>query len=253
MRAENSELDLSERFRFETTEDGSPTVRIASPEGGTSEAMHSLRGAFSETVYIYGSALETMLAKGFTPSVLSMGLGLGYVELLATALFIKAGVLDSARGESFEIVPELREWFRGWLFGEGSTPAAFAATYREILHRVALHTDVADHEIHAGAARLVKDGRWLLSGALTAETRFSTRFGCICFDAFSSKTTPDVWGEEFLTKFLADSAAPQCVLSTYACTGALKRALKTSRFELDIRLGFSSKRDSTFAVRAAKR
>lgn len=250
MQAETPSRPLNERFRFETTEDGSPTVRIASPTGDTSEAMHSLRGAFSETVYIYGSALETMLAKGFPPAVLSMGLGLGYVELLAAALFIKAGVLDSARGESFEIVPELRAWFRAWLTNEEGVPAAFAATYQEILRRVAEHTGIADHEIHAGAARLIREGRWLLSEALTAQTVFSTRFGCICFDAFSSKTTPDVWGEEFLNRFLAQAAAPQCVLSTYACTGSLKRALKASGFVLDIRMGFSSKRDSTFAVRA---
>lgn len=242
---------MFDQFLFETTEDGSPTVRIAQASGtdATSEAMHSLRGAFSETVYIYGSALETALSRGFTPSVLSMGLGLGYVEILATGLFIKAGLADQARGESFEIVPELREWFRAWLLDDGRTPEGFSNAYREILLRVAKHAGVADHEIRAELARMVSDGRWVLSEALTAESDFSGRFGCICFDAFSSKTTPELWTEEFLKHFLATAADERCVLSTYACTGALKRALRHSGFDLDIRMGFSSKRDSTFAVR----
>lgn len=255
MRQEIS-AEANKKFIFETTADESPTVRIvsepvtSSAEGDLSEAMHSLKGAFSETVYIYGTAIETALTKGFQPSVLSMGLGLGYVELLAAGLFLKNGVLPHAGGVSFEIIPELRAWFQSWLAGDSAAlPAEFHRTYDEIARRTAVHLAVDADEIRSALAGLVREKRWRIEEALTTRTVFQVRFGCICFDAFSSKTTPDLWTEEFLKNFLAAAADERCVLSTYACTGALKRALRDAGFSLDIRMGFASKRDSTFAVR----
>lgn len=274
-------------FTFETTEDGSLTLRVDSghdasasetPKGVAgearlSEAMHSLKGAFSETVYIYGTAIETCLTKGFAPRVLSLGLGMGYVEILACALFLKkahelqegperASFLAATGGESFELLEPLRRWFVNWLFGETSEeklPADFRTAYDGILSRTAEHAGVSASEIRAHLAELVSDGRWRIRGALAADTDLGSAgrtpdgaggFGCICFDAFSSKTSPELWNEEFLKAFFAKACASQCVLSTYACTGMLKRALKASGFEVTIREGFSSKRDSTFAVRA---
>jgi S-adenosyl-L-methionine-dependent methyltransferase len=246
---ENSAILSRVQFTFENTEDGSPTVRIHG-ENGLSEAMHSLKGAFSETVYIYGSAVDKAMDKGFTPRVLSMGLGLGYVELLTTGLMLKAKVAHLGGGESFEIIPELRNWFISWVGGKrDQVPTDFAQAYDEILRRTAEYTGQEADVIRLAFGRMLTEGRWVISPALDASTQFSQPFGCICFDAFSSKTTPDLWTEEFLKNFLARAAANGCVLSTYACTGALKRALRDSGFQLDIRMGFSSKRDSTFAVR----
>jgi hypothetical protein len=247
--------EVTKKFIFESTADGSPTVRIVvdSAQGALSEAMHSLKGAFSETVYIYGEAIETSLKREFSPAVLSMGLGLGYVELLAAALFLKSGVLASARGVSYEIVPELRAWFQAWLLGDDASgvPAEFQNAYSEILHRVSAHVGSNAGEVRDALKMLVGDRRWLIKDALGAETEFNQRFTCICFDAFSAKTSPVLWKEEFLKSFLKNAAEESCVLSTYACTGTLKRALRDSGFKLDIRTGFASKRDSTFAVRTA--
>jgi tRNA U34 5-methylaminomethyl-2-thiouridine-forming methyltransferase MnmC len=78
------------------------------------------------------------------------------------------------------------------------------------------------------------------------------RFNCIAFDAFSSKSTPELWTRDFLDHFLASACDDSCVLSTYACTGNLKRALIDAGFELRIREGYASKRDSTLAVRKPK-
>lgn len=236
------------QFKFETTADGSRTVRIGAGEN-VSEAMHSLKGAFSETAYIYGHAVETCLNRGFATNVMSMGLGLGYVELLSAGLFLKHGREFDGRGESFEIVPELRTWFRAWLLGIDVVPDEFAQTYQDIAERVSRQVDVPTTRIFKYLAGLVRDGRWKISSELSAQTVFGDRFGCICFDAFSSKTTPSLWTEEFLNDFFSRSAAPGCVLSTYACTGALKRSLRAQGFDVQIREGFSSKRDSTFAVR----
>jgi S-adenosyl-L-methionine-dependent methyltransferase len=240
------------QFQFEPTEDGSPTARILT-EGadGPSEAMHSLRGAFSETVYIYGAALEKASQERFSPRVLSMGLGLGYVELLATAIALRDS--KAVEGESFEIVPELRDYFRAWLTEAGACPEDFKATYEEICrrtsHEIFKDDGARSSEIRQALAGAVTGGQWRLREELTGVTEFEKQFGTICFDAFSSKSTPDLWTEDFLRAFLQKTAASAAVLSTYACTGALKRALKSEGFEIHIRQGFSSKRDSTFAFR----
>ena len=238
-------------FTFESTLDGSPTLRLTSADGATSEAMHSLRGAFSETRYIYGTAIETTLSRGFRPTILSMGLGLGYVEILATALLLKHGRLEEGEIESFESVLELRERLLWWLEGSAQCPISFAKAYDEILARTARELELNPMEIREGLLALRRDRRWRVRETLSPSTEFTTRFGCICFDAFSSKSTPELWTEEFLQALFYKTADADCVLSTYACTGALKRALRASGFALEIRSGFSSKRDSTFAVREA--
>jgi len=237
-------------FTFETTLDGSPTLRIRVSEKELSEAMHSLKGAFSETLYIYGAALQKMLESGFPPRILSMGLGLGYVEILASALLQKAGKeTRDVYIESFEILPELRERIVAWLNDDSQCPANFIQAYDQILGRTASEVGLNNKEIKAYLHDLYSQGRWTIREALTPETKFSFKFSCICFDAFSSKSTPEVWTEAFLRDFLSKAADERCVLSTYACTGNLKRALREAGFKLEIRQGFSSKRDSTFAVR----
>lgn len=242
------------QFQFEPTEDGSPTARILISESeAPSEAMHSLKGAFSETVYIYGSALERASKDGLPTRVLSMGLGIGYVEMLATAIALRDS--REIEGESFEIVPELRDYFRAWLSREGELPPEFKKAYDEICERTGkeIFGDKRNaDDIRSTLAAAVAEDRWFLRHDLSAETAFAHKFGTICFDAFSSKSTPDLWTDDFLKAFLEKAAAPSCVLSTYACTGALKRALKAEQFEITIKEGFSSKRDSTFAFRISK-
>ena len=250
----------STQFQFVKTEDGSLTARIGpqgTPIDENSETMHSFRGAFSETMYVYGQAIQKANDERAPEPVLSMGLGLGYVELLASAIAIKAN--RKVRGESFENVPELRNYFDLWLKSPNThepythpftgIPTEFASTYNDILVRTAEATRTNATEVKQALRQAIENGEWLMREELTATTEFADKFGCICFDAFSSKTTPDLWTEEFLVSFLQKTAAPQCVLSTYACTGPLKRALKAEGFEVKIRPGFSSKRDSTFATR----
>ena len=238
-----------EGFHFIVTQDGSPSMRLGLTEP-LSESMHSPKGAFSETLYIYGQAMELAIERKFPLRVLSMGLGIGYVEILAAALAEKHGV--SCAGESFEIVPELRDWFSAWV-ASLETPAGFQKIYDEIEARTCQHLEIplgsARAQLNSGLAK----GDWQIRGAMTTETVFTAPFSVVCFDAFSSKSTPDLWSDEFLAQFLAKAAGPSCVLSTYACTGALKRSLKSAGFDVRIREGFASKRDSTFAVRTASK
>jgi hypothetical protein len=246
-----------ETFQVIPTADGSPTARL-----GEGETMHSLRGAFGETVYIYGTALDratALLADSMadSPRVLSLGLGLGYIEILSAAYSLKNNV--GLFGESFELVPELISSFKSWLNEEAVSPMVPFSVYDDILNRTASAVSdstgltreaaISTTEIKDRLRSAVLNSDWLLRPALDLETEFTQAFHCVAFDAFSSKSTPELWSREFLDHFLKSACGNACVLSTYACTGHLKRALIDAGFALEIREGYASKRDSTLATR----
>lgn len=235
-------------FHFLQTEDGSPSLKL----GSDAEAMHNSKGAFSETVYIYGHALQAVIEKGVDLKVLSLGLGLGYNELLMTALALKAKIpLERIYGETFEAVPELNDNFLKWLANE-SIDQKFKQAYEKICGLCANETNVSPEKIKSTLLSLRDMGRWIFRDALTANTIFTKRFSCFLFDAFSSKTSPELWNENFLIEFFNQAADDEAVLSTYAFTGTLKRALQKTGFEVENRQGFAGKRESTFAVRKFK-
>ncbi len=218
--------------------------------------MHSLEGALSETRYIYGDALLKASEIEARPRVLSVGLGLGYVEILAAACFLKAG-LSAAEcgGVTYELIDALRDNFVNWLRDKPTQDAAFKQAYDTILEgtaNVSVPGTSPPDEIKTFLRSMIEGGSWRLEGPLSVSTKIEEPFGCICFDAFSSKTSPDLWNEEFLKTFLTQASGERCVLSTYACTGTLKRALIHAEYALTIRAGFANKRDSTFAVKHAQ-
>ncbi|MBN8539614.1 MAG: hypothetical protein J0L82_04435 [Deltaproteobacteria bacterium] len=241
------------QFQFVETADGSLTARL-----GESETMHSLRGAFNETVYIYGTAFAVAQNElGIKePTVFSLGLGLGYVEILSAALALKSGAVP--RGKSFELIEELNTSFKSWALAKvlkpTMTPDVFVLPdiYDQIARRTcdAMKSElVTPDTVCRAIGNALLEKSWTLSGPLTPQTEMTRKFDCIAFDAFSSKSTPELWTREFLDHFLATACNQSCVLSTYACTGNLKRALVDAGFELRIREGYASKRDSTLAVR----
>ena len=232
---------------------------------GEDETMHSLRGAFNETVYIYGTALDRSRAsiknsnlaskisaahyissEKTSPRTLSLGLGLGYVEILSAAYAIKAG--ETPRGESFELVDDLTASFKAWLEGKPEVLVPHSL-YDDVAKRAEDLAGVSVTAIRETLAAAVREEKWLLKPAMTLETEYAEKFHCVAFDAFSAKSTPELWTREFLDRFLNVACDTPCVLSTYACTGHLKRALKDAGFKLEIREGYASKRDSTLASR----
>lgn len=236
------------RFNFITTADGSPSLRFQEGEESYSESMHNLKGAFGETIYIYGKALATMIEMRFEPHVLSLGLGLGYNEILSVALLAKADLLEQAEIDSYEIDSDLRNYFFEWIH-DGNLPTEFKSAYDSIASLVESHVDVSIPKIKQALLTLLQNGRMRLREALGPNISLDRKYSCFLFDAFSSKTSPELWSEEFLTSFIQNTAETHAVFSTYACTGALKRSLRACNFDLEIREGFSSKRDCTFALR----
>ncbi len=227
-------------YKSEHTEDGSPTLRLPP----TWEPMHALDGAYTETLYIYAPTVQQALQVAHPARIISVGLGLGYNEILIAAEALKLGV-GTVRIDSYESVPELRNFFAAWIRGETSpldfVYTAIAELYANTYERPAL-------EFREFLKNSLQRGEFQLLPAITAKTQFQKSQG-ILFDAFSSKSSPELWDETFLNHFIKTAAAPTCHLSTYASKGTLHRTLRSHGFVSEKRAGFGKKRESTFAQR----
>lgn len=216
-------------FTIEETFDGSPTLKLA--EGA--EIMHHSGGAASETNYIYTEPMRAALALMPEASTCVVGLGLGYIEI-AWAL---CNPVEGASLVSYEIEPPLRESFKAWCLGEADS------LYDRITN--CLHPGA---DAKAVRTRLAAN---LLQNEIRNDIRAESvdRWNVICFDAFSKKSAADLWEEEFLSKFIKNACAPDCIFTTYAFTGSLKRSLQKNGFIMLDRRSFNGKRDSALAVR----
>ncbi len=229
-------------FRFEVhiTADGSPTLSLPQQN---SEFMHHREGALTESLYIYGEAMDLVQTPEY--AVLSVGLGLGYNEIIAAAKAMKQN--RPLRLLSFEVEEALRSNFIDWL--TETSDSDWTKTYDQILNSIADHFFLNATELKKLLVNLYKNKLFLIEGPLTKGSHFADKYNCIFFDAFSNNTSPELWDEGFLVSFLKECAEKHCILTTYAATGNLNRALKKNDFVRKARTGFSGKRQSTLAVR----
>ena len=218
------------------TQDGSPSLRMFGSDG---EPMHNRAGALSESRWIYGRLIEPVLNWN-SPRFLSLGLGLGYNEILIceTALQKK----QSWSCVSYEADAKLSENFLSYL-ERGSS----GSKELEIYDKIFSFFENAN-EIRHSLFLAYTEKRWIVSTALERQTKTPFQINGFLWDAFSQKTSTELWEEDFLVEFLSRSRDRlACGFSTYACTGSLKRALKKAKFEIEICPGFAGKRNSTLA------
>jgi hypothetical protein len=298
-------------YQFSSTEDGSPTVSISSSPT-PSEKMHHSAGAFSESIAIYlstvdlaavelaaveGTAVELAAEELSAPKstqaqnpklrILSIGLGLGYNEILITAYSLKHNLSDVTL-ESFESDPFLKDTFLSWIHSNltqssnevpskercGTSDSSkikdystvkgdskvkksflknaepFFQAYEQVLEMAARWSQVPLDDIRKRLHQWILSDNLVLRDSLMPSTEFKKGpFSIILYDAFSSETSPELWQEEFLKNFIEKAAAPHSFFATYASTGTLKRALKAKGFALKKKPGFSGKRESTLAIR----
>jgi tRNA U34 5-methylaminomethyl-2-thiouridine-forming methyltransferase MnmC len=236
---ETAEFWKKHNYELVLTEDQSPTLRWLGSEN--LETMHHRGGAYSETQLIYGEPLRESLKAGGR-SALSVGLGLGYNEVLVATEALKFQIPpQDFKLLSFESDPFLSAHFLLWV---NSTDTNLI--YDQIFQ---FFKDANLKEVKHWLQAARDQGSWILEGALTPETEFSNTYECIFYDAFSSKTSPYLWQEDFLKEFLRRVSAPETRVSTYACTGAFKRALKANQFQVLLKEGFHSKRDRTMGLK----
>lgn len=253
-----SNLFISDQTQYEffTTADGSPSICLSSDKYRP-EAMHHREGALAESLFIYGEALNEALDLGCPPRVLSVGLGCGYNEMIATAHVINSRWSEEFYLESYEGDENLRNGFLQWLQSDSprdplsltNLQTQIHHTFDQVLALVAAVFKMSPAFLKTQLLALKERRQLVIHDWLTSRTLFPKKFGMIFFDAFSSKSTPELWNEIFLIEFLHKAAAENCGLATYAATGTLNRALKKSGFTLRDQRGFSGKRESTRAFR----
>jgi hypothetical protein len=231
------------KYEIIWTADGSPSLREI-------ECMHHRAGAYSETQYIYGEALRKALALEIPDySVLVVGLGLGYIELIAMGEYLlhsEKGAKIPFRMVSFESDDFLKQSFLTWLNGTLETTHPLLNVYEKIGEFISQKYNLI--AIKSALIEAYEKREWRCESLLTEASIPAEQFHMILYDAFSGKSTPELWTEDFLTKMLTKISCKPCVFSTYACTGVLKRTLKACNYELHIREGFFGKRDATLAI-----
>jgi len=224
-------------FVIELTGDGSPTLRLkVSASEKQAESMHHSGGAAAETLYIYTEPFKKTLSVlgQQNLSIGVVGLGLGYIEL-AILQALNANSALSAKLVSFEKERELVTSINDWLNGKAN------AIYDLICEKLSVNKKAVLEKIQSIS--------WIQFGELTLETKINEPFNFVAYDAFSQFTDGPLWSDEFLDFFLLNLCAKDCVFTTYACTGLLKRALLRNNFVFIKRPGFTGKRDATLALR----
>jgi len=217
------------------TGDGSPTLAPLAANGEGLEPMHSLVGALGETREVYGNALMFAESHDLPLRIVVVGMGLGYIELLAIARY--ASQIEKL--VSFELEPSLRDSMLAWVRGQAPAIPAFA----QAAECVARAEGILLESLRERAQSLLDEKRWKLREALTPASMLTPDFNLICYDAYSSHSSPELWGEDFLVRFLQQAAAPHCCVATYAAKSTLKRALLATGFAVHKRHGFAGKRE----------
>jgi len=262
--------EIFDDFVVEITADGSPTARLKSDGINSIESMHNSQGAASETVYIYTQPFVSLLNNHHLSSlkVLVIGLGLAYIEFnLLNQILNRQSTLNLSEINitTYEKSNELREKLKNaitYIYTNTTNLEGIQQNvvdlYQTILKSV-VQTDDLDqikklsqicHELlnlHKSSMCIHTD--WTIKDELSLETKNTEKYHFIAYDAFSQKTDHPLWNEEFLNFFVLNFCANDCVFTTYACTGLLKRVLAQHGFKLIKRKGFKGKRDATLAVR----
>lgn len=239
-------------FFIEITKDQSPSLRLfksLDPEREHGEAMHHSGGAWTETDLIYGTCIRKAFEEIKEPCFLVVGLGLGYIEMTIA----KEALLNQKKIShlhSFESHPDLRQFFVDWLHDKALLEE-IRNTYDHALSFVL--KDTTPQKLSPTKVKELLKMHFpdvsAISAGLSESSLVEPRANVILYDAFSSKTSPELWEESFLKDFFHRGTQVQAMLATYANKGNLKRALAAEGFVVQRNRGFSGKRNSTFAYR----
>lgn len=243
------------RFQLIITNDGSPSLRIGdfTSQDIKPELMHHSQGAASETLYIYGEAVELAQIQFKTNKLrhLVFGLGMGYIEM---TIALKS-LFEFSLIESFETEQLLKEYFCQWLNNEkNNLSEAYDLAFLK-LNELNAENSLSLNNFKNNMKLKIKNNEFILKPGfskteISSDFEYSDAlFHVIHYDAFSSLTDRFFWSAEWLDFFIKKYCAPNCIFVTYSKTGELIRSLKKNGFEIIKKKGFYLKRESTLALR----
>ena len=243
----NSSNQIS--YLFYKTKDNSVSLSLQSEDEST-ELMHSVDGAFSETVYLYEDIVKTVLNNSHVNNknvFLSLGLGLGYVEILVTAYFLKNCPSKKFKIYSYEKKEDLRCFFKKFIFGE-EIPFVFYECYKSIVVNFCQLYSLQEEQLLQELKNRILNQEILFCEDYHLNTQIPEKINGLFFDAFSIKTSPDLWEDELIHQILNACDSNAC-FATYACRSHLKKLLVSHHFILQKKKGYGGKKQSTFAYR----
>ncbi|WP_186645227.1 MnmC family methyltransferase [Fluviispira vulneris] len=237
---------------FYKTQDNSWTVSIVSDEIQT-ELMHSQSGSFSETIYVYLPVVDFVIKNNLDPVFLSIGLGVGYIEIMLFAYLLNKNISDEYLSKlfifSFEKEEKLIQFFTAF-FLDKSLPKSFHACYSSILQLNSEYFSVDKNELKLFIREFILKNNFVINNKFTSETQLTKPASGIFFDAFSANSSPDLWHESYIDNILSqENCASSSAFATYASKSMLKRKLKENHFNLLKKKGFAGKRECVFASR----
>ncbi len=226
-------------FEPTRTQDGSFTLK----QQGLSESMHSSGGAVSESYFIYHEALKMFFkncGEAEEVEVLSVGLGLGYNEILTAQAQIET--LNETKSsfklilDSYEKEQDLVDLFLKRI----RAPQNYKNYWRPFVEKGLLPEEVS---------KLLKKSL-NFKGAFGEESLKNLRNlkKIILFDAYSKQTSAELWSESFLEEVF-EKCGQGSVVVTYAANSSINRPLKKAGFINLKKDGFLGKRQSTLAIK----
>ncbi|BBH53511.1 MnmC family methyltransferase [Fluviispira sanaruensis] len=237
---------------FYKTQDNSMTVSIVSEKMQT-EMMHSQSGSFSETNYVYLPVVDFVIKNRIEPVFLSIGLGVGYIEIMLFAYLLNKNISDDYLSQlfifSFEKEEKLIQFFTAFLLDQ-PLPVSFQACYSSILQLNSEYFSVDKMELKLFIKDFILKNKFVIYNKFTNETQLTKPANGIFFDAFSANSSPDLWNELYIDNILSPkNCSSSSSFATYASKNMLKRKLKENNFNLLKKKGFAGKRECIFAYR----
>lgn len=233
-------------FLFYKTQDNSVSVSLTSATQST-ELMHSVDGAFSETIYLYENVVKFVVDNNLPLHFLSIGLGIGYVEILICAYLLKHTITQPFQIFSFELEIDLRIFFSNF-FAEKEIPHLFKESYEQILNLYSSHYELQPLELKNFIKEKIESKQIKFYEGFDLNSEIQETVYGVFFDAFSANTCPNLWTDILITKIL-NLCGPKAAFATYASRAHLKKALQEKGFYLEKKVGFGGKKESTFAFK----
>lgn len=237
---------------FQETADRSPSL-ILHYNNSQSELMHSRQGAFSETIYVYEPVINFVTTNKLQPVFMSIGLGIGYIEILIIAYLIKkeSELLKDKNFfiYSFESESLLISFFRNF-FTNKALPEEFVACYLKIINLTSNYLNIEKENLFIEIKKAILNNKIVFCSKFNKETVIDIPVSGIFFDAFSAESSPDLWEKDIIKNIISKSNCNnKAVFATYASRSLLKNILKENNFILRKRKGFSGKRECILAER----
>lgn len=238
-------LEKTMTYLFYKTKDNSISVSLKN-ENVSTELMHSVDGAFSETIYLYEDVVKYVLNNTHSSHniFLSLGLGMGYIEILVCAYTLKYFPNVNFKIYSYEKEPELREFFQKYILDK-EIPSVFQESYDSILKLFCEYYELNCVDLK----KELRKGNIIFCHEYNNNVNVELPVNGLFFDAFSINTSPELWEDALIQKILKQCHKKCAAFATYAARTHLKKLLVEFGFQLQKKPGYGGKKESTFAFK----